>query len=1278
MVVLAALVWKQVGGRSSAPTLYLIRQVSPDCHSLAKTCQRESCIRFVDLRSFIFFFRSNKPTAHTRPMDPLPLLGEQYDKCGRLLTTKEREKLSERRGQCVACGQATHTPSLLRRKPLTNEHVHKGVCIRCNPSQVPEAVWKEWESKHRPLRAAAKTVSSPMRSPSLSLNQMMSQARLNESMRMNDSLRLNDSMRLSESTRYMDSMKRNESMLNDMSRRSSDSLPVYERDSLRHQQFLDNSSSHQSSLLLDSSERSIRSLQHSSNLRDDIFPEIEWKPSGTLSIADPWPLDDRSQLCTSLHIWRNKGTSPDVPDLQPIFDRYASDPHVLTLACGVVWKLAAVGHVVDVYTESIVCALEDFGDNVLLQQFALGALSLVKDPQAIVDAGGIPTILEALHEPSLLEPAVRCLSGMTEDDAVAFAVLQAGASGKVVNAMDRERAEGVTAMWCLRFLWSMCARDELSDLVVAQMTKAGILPTIGKLLRLPQKDAALLESVAGVVGHVVGHDDSSFVHGQLLECYPTILRLVDTFENDPKLLEHAFRMLCVISPHLSPSEKPVVVEALCVAMKGRLQSLQLRELGLWTVWSIVEDDEVSVDGDLVAHVIDAARRSVEQPASSECIRELATGIENVCLPMGNGPQIASSGHEVGSLGEASELVERALQAEEDESCRLFHSMLMKAQADSDYREILCGDDIPFRLGAGLQTRESVPSGGELLGLLSLICSASSVKLQLPHTVLDSVTTRMLRDRAQLGLCFEALKNICLATASPLDCTAALEFLVGQDVLSYTVDDVSLANEALVTLCRSAPSSLSVSQVQGSVRSICEHLRSTSTASEHPNIDSLTFALSSYLEYHGSRGLTMEANDIQTIIEITQHSTSKGSVDAVRDLLVVLSRSLMTESLLESAVGFVPTIVRVLAVFESDEPVVANACLLLGQAVKVDDLSECVFESGGACALLSACHEFPENACVVQGSCQVFERLLANMPTRKKMHDNVEGIMEVAITWLKLHHGNLGIVLEATSLLDLVVSGLPRDVPVHCGLIPAVISTMNGNEMFPGLIERCLSILRHLSPRSDELASSFRIAGGVEAVLSAVHGELATPGHVESGLVIITTFADHEAVQAIVQLGSVGIVISMLLAYMEYEEIQIVGCQCLSSFADNTECKVLVRDYGGIDCVVYAMWAHPTSFSVQLEACQAIMKLVADRETNEIVLVSENEVVALVSAMRRFCGSEQLQIFVCTTLRNLLLSPDNTRTMYASKEDICAACASASASFPGRCTELAASIVAGLA
>ena len=89
-----------------------------------------------------------------------------FGKTGTALTQEERAAIAKRKGLCVQCGQKTHAISVFKKAPLTNDNVHKGICIKCQPTSVPPKVLQEYEFRNPRLNAPV----VPQRKPAAKTN----------------------------------------------------------------------------------------------------------------------------------------------------------------------------------------------------------------------------------------------------------------------------------------------------------------------------------------------------------------------------------------------------------------------------------------------------------------------------------------------------------------------------------------------------------------------------------------------------------------------------------------------------------------------------------------------------------------------------------------------------------------------------------------------------------------------------------------------------------------------------------------------------------------------------------------------------------------------------------------------------------------------------------------------------------------------------------------------------------------------------------------------------
>ena len=73
------------------------------------------------------------------------MIMSEFSNTGRVLTEKEKIHVAEVKGYCLKCGIRTHKGNkAVRQRPLTNDEVWKGICIKCHPSKVPTDIRQQY------------------------------------------------------------------------------------------------------------------------------------------------------------------------------------------------------------------------------------------------------------------------------------------------------------------------------------------------------------------------------------------------------------------------------------------------------------------------------------------------------------------------------------------------------------------------------------------------------------------------------------------------------------------------------------------------------------------------------------------------------------------------------------------------------------------------------------------------------------------------------------------------------------------------------------------------------------------------------------------------------------------------------------------------------------------------------------------------------------------------------------------------------------------------------
>jgi hypothetical protein len=85
----------------------------------------------------------------------------QYDKVGTALSAQDEAEYDRNKGFCGRCGVdlfKIKDAGTSVKIPLTNDNVHQGICIRCEPERVPKGVVTAWEQKQESFEILIGTI----------------------------------------------------------------------------------------------------------------------------------------------------------------------------------------------------------------------------------------------------------------------------------------------------------------------------------------------------------------------------------------------------------------------------------------------------------------------------------------------------------------------------------------------------------------------------------------------------------------------------------------------------------------------------------------------------------------------------------------------------------------------------------------------------------------------------------------------------------------------------------------------------------------------------------------------------------------------------------------------------------------------------------------------------------------------------------------------------------------------------------------------------------------
>jgi hypothetical protein len=246
-----------------------------------------------------------------------------------------------------------------------------------------------------------------------------------------------------------------------------------------------------------------------------------------------------------------------------------------------------------------------------------------------------------------------------------------------------------------------------------------------------------------------------------------------------------------------------------------------------------------------------------------------------------------------------------------------------------------------------------------------------------------------------------------------------------------------------------------------------------------------------------------------------------------------------------------------------------------------------------------------------------------------------------------------------------------------GIIDGVVQTMQNFPNSRSLRENGLGILQNVSMKGAPSKEAIAAAGGIQTVISAIDEFMGTPTVLErafSTLWSLAVLPDNQV--RIAQANGLNMVISAMFSSMDYERVQQQGCGCLCTLATHPENRPAIRDADGASVIVFGMRAHFSSPDYQTAACRALSSISVPDHGEDAIAISQDEVNAVIYAMQRFQGVEELQFTACCALLNFVLNPDLT-AISSCLPEMRNAAETAMDIFPERCAEIAEQVIARL-
>eukprot|EP00934_Nitzschia_sp_Nitz4_P008213 Nitzschia sp. Nitz4//scaffold1_size375055//185340//189218//NITZ4_000274-RA/size375055-processed-gene-0.362-mRNA-1//1//CDS//3329541039//8203//frame0 len=575
---------------------------------------------------------------------------------------------------------------------------------------------------------------------------------------------------------------------------------------------------------------------------------------------------------------------------------------------------------------------------------------------------------------------------------------------------------------------------------------------------------------------------------------------------------------------------------------------------------------------------------------------------------------------------------------------------------------------------------------DLLRLLSVsLCDSSSSISDIPDSIMEVLVQKSMEiPRAATASC-EAIQNILLAVpkgSKKIRCGGLAEHLCGL-LNAKTSDSLAIAAcGAIWALCvQQPPESVEVtSQIFGTVLGLCAAHRGEGSEYNGPIVTEGAGALAAVMHCLQDYSISLPEDDIDLIISILDiciEYDEKNYVVFDRFLDVVLSLCFMAKEVLIQF-GVIVVVIDCMVESEGNLDIQQKGCAILAMLASTENLQVnlTIAETDGIDMIISALAGFTENEQIQTDSCRALSHLSIDHESR--MLISSQGGLMLLVNAMNKYPENVDLLEAASAALLNLTADVEDSVLLSANVVETIVTTMKKHSQSARIQEKSLGVLQNVSMRSKDAKKQISEAGGIEAVTTAIREFMGSPAVLERAFTTTWSLAVLDENQVLFAGdGGVSLVVNGMMANITSEKVQKQACGCLCTLSSNSDNKTLIRDVGGVDAIVYAMWAHYKSDSLLVEACRALSSLAVNIQTNEVMIVSEGEVSAIMSAMRRFPHSEKLQENACVVLRNFLLSADNATIIRRESAELQTLLNHASTRFPATCGDRATQILASI-
>jgi len=592
-------------------------------------------------------------------------------------------------------------------------------------------------------------------------------------------------------------------------------------------------------------------------------------------------------------------------------------------------------------------------------------------------------------------------------------------------------------------------------------------------------------------------------------------------------------------------------------------------------------------------------------------------------------------------------------------------------------------DIPQGILAGIVDALSrAKDRGDLRCLISFLTSsvaAGGDSISIPPKTIPTLVNLFRNYQHDLDICDSILSVMghCLLSSPPdieppIVARAILDYLLSPSVTDDTQEKASMALWALLAKSTCNDPDI-LSRIYGYTVKVFEtFVGKTAEAFDSSLIEVTCGVLSCVASLVRSQPIVVAQQDVDTIISIVYLSMEMGRCPKIPCLVLesLYHFCLVNESVLIHC-GAIVVVADAVQKF-NDEPAVLEAGFaVLAQLASSEDvqINLSIVFSDGVDSLLHGMSQFPGDGGIQLEGCKAFSHLSIEGETRMVICE--QGGVALIVRSVVEHEENGALVEYGCSALLNLTSDAPDDAVNDTGIIHCIVSLMERYQRTPSIRRNCLGILQNISMKGAHAKDAIARSGGLVSVIQTLEQQVDSPDVLERAFTTLWSLAVlAENRERIRSAGGIEHAIQAMLSFVEYEGVQQQACGCICTLAMDPVVRKTIRSAGGCLALLYAMRVHFTSIDVQSEAGRALSVIYGVPGGDRTLEPTDEELDAVLMAMRRFDSNEIIQDRGLAALSSLLACSSTPQTFSSKFDEIRRLARLASSNFPGLAAEAA--------